>query len=53
MDKKKGPRIEIAGSHEEDAKGDIAVKKKQDEDELTQESGEGSMEKRPLPESSD
>ena len=48
LDKKKGPRIERAGSHE-----GVAAKKKEDEDELTQESGEGSMEKRPLPESSD
>ena len=48
LDKKKGPRIEIAGSHE-----GVAAKKEEDEDELTQESGEGSMEKRPLPESSD
>ena len=51
---KKGPCIETAGSHEEDAKGEMsAAKIKEDEDELTQESGEGSMEKRPLPESSD
>ena len=54
LDKKKGPCIEIAGRHEGDAKEEnIAAKKKEDEDELTQESGEGSMEKRPLPESSD
>ena len=51
---KKGPCIEAAGSHEEDEKGEKnAAKIKEDEDELTQESGEGSMEKRPLPESSD
>lgn len=51
---KKDPCIETAGSHEEDAKGEKnAAKIKEDEDELTQESGEGSMEKRPLPESSD
>ena len=43
---KKGPCIETAGSHEEDAKGEMsAAKIKEDEDELTQESGEGSMEK--------
>ena len=51
---KKGPCMETAGSHEEDAKGEMsAAKIKEDEDELTQESGEGSMEQRPLPESSD
>jgi hypothetical protein len=53
-DKKKDPRVEAAGSHQEEAKEKRnEAKAEEDEDERTQESGEESMEKRPSPESSD